>query len=153
MGRFFFYCAQIQNLQNYGLCGILDIEKDNRPQGGLPSLVKKNPLRTRQSRGAVFLCLGYLQYWKINVSNARMNIPKSIKSWKEKFFIDITSIPEELRQHHPASGSHQANRLRLLGCYHMERISQSATSFGLASWMRSQHGCRKHFIINYTLKQ
>ena len=53
---------QIQNLQSYELCGILDIEKDNRPQGGLPSLVKKNPLRTRQSRGAVFLCLGYLQY-------------------------------------------------------------------------------------------
>ena len=61
-GRFFFYCEQIQKLKNYVLFGILDIEKDNRPQGGLPSLVKKNPLRTRQSRGAVFLCLGYLQY-------------------------------------------------------------------------------------------
>ena len=26
----------IQNLQSCELCGILDIEKDNRPQGGLP---------------------------------------------------------------------------------------------------------------------
>lgn len=62
LGEPFTTFCTIQSLQNYGLCGILDIEKDNRPQGGLPSLVKKNPLRTRQSRGAVFLCLGYLQY-------------------------------------------------------------------------------------------
>ncbi|WP_304237867.1 hypothetical protein, partial [Phascolarctobacterium succinatutens] len=32
---FFLFCT-IQNLQSYELCGILDIEKDNRPQGGLP---------------------------------------------------------------------------------------------------------------------
>ena len=31
------HSAQIQNLQSYGLCGILNMEKDNRPQGGLPS--------------------------------------------------------------------------------------------------------------------
>ena len=77
---------------------------------------------------------------KMNVSNASINSPKIIRSWKVKYTIDITSIPKEFRQRHPASGSHQANRLRLLGCYHMERISQSAASFGLASWMRSQHG-------------
>lgn len=47
----------------------------------------------------------------------------------------------EFRQCHPASGSHQTNRLRLSGCYHMGRIHQSASSFGLASWMRPQHGC------------
>ena len=46
----------IQNLQSYGLCGILDIEKDNRPQRWVAELVKKNPLRARQSQGAVFLC-------------------------------------------------------------------------------------------------
>ena len=46
----------IQNLQSYELCGILDIEKDNRPQRWVAKLVKKNPLRTRQSQGAVFLC-------------------------------------------------------------------------------------------------
>ena len=35
-GEAFMHPAQIQNLQSYELCGILDIEKDNRPQGGLP---------------------------------------------------------------------------------------------------------------------
>ena len=30
--------------------------KDNRPQRWVAKLVKKNPLRTRQSLGAVFLC-------------------------------------------------------------------------------------------------
>ena len=92
-GEAFTTSCIIQNLQSYELCGILDIEKDNRlsgscqsnrlrllghyrmacmsqsassyglaswmhpQQGGLPSLVKKNPLRTRQSLGAVFLLL------------------------------------------------------------------------------------------------
>ncbi len=46
----------IQNLQSYEFCGILDIEKTTAHRGGLPSLVKKNPLRARQSQGAVFLC-------------------------------------------------------------------------------------------------
>ena len=31
-GSLSLHSAQIQNLQSYGLCGILDIEKDNRPQ-------------------------------------------------------------------------------------------------------------------------
>ena len=35
-GAVFLLLRTIQNLQSYGLCGILDIEKDNRPQGGLP---------------------------------------------------------------------------------------------------------------------
>ena len=55
-GAVFLLLSTIQNLQSYGLCGILDIEKDNRPQGGLPNFVKKNPLRARESFGAVFLC-------------------------------------------------------------------------------------------------
>ena len=36
VGVVFLLLRTIQNLQSYGLCGILDIEKDNRPQGGLP---------------------------------------------------------------------------------------------------------------------
>ena len=44
----------IQNLQSYEFCGILDIEKDNRPQRWVAKLVKKNPLRARESQGAVF---------------------------------------------------------------------------------------------------
>ena len=39
----------------------------------------------------------------MNVSNAIMNIPKDIKSWKENSSIDITSIHREWRQHHPAN--------------------------------------------------
>ena len=55
-GEAFTTSCTIQNLQSYGLCGILDIEKDNRPQRWVAELVKKNPLRARQSQGAVFLC-------------------------------------------------------------------------------------------------
>ena len=39
----------------------------------------------------------------MNVSNAIMNIPKDIKSWKENSSIDITSIHREWRQRHPAT--------------------------------------------------
>ena len=41
------------------------------------------------------------------------------------------------------SGSCQTNRLRLLGHYRMARMSQSASSYGLASWMRPQQ--LRHF--------
>lgn len=47
----------------------------------------------------------------------------------------------------PCSGSCQSNRLRLLGHYHMARIYQSAASYGLASWMRPQHGCPYYRIM------
>ena len=56
VGVVFFLLRTIQNLQSYEFCGILDIEKTTAHRGGLPSLVKKNPLRARQSQGAVFLC-------------------------------------------------------------------------------------------------
>ena len=36
------------------------------------------------------------------------------------------------------SGSCQSNRLRLLGHYRMACMSQSALSYGLASWMHPQ---------------
>lgn len=37
----------------------LDIEKDNRPQRWVADRVKKNPLLTRESRGAVFLIVAH----------------------------------------------------------------------------------------------
>ena len=57
-----------------------------------------------QSVRADFLCNSYfLVFNTMNVSNAIMNIPKDIKSWKENSSIDITSIHREWRQHHPAN--------------------------------------------------
>ena len=53
-GEAFTTFCTIQSLQNYGLCGILNIEKDNRPQRWVAELVKKNPLRARQSQGGGF---------------------------------------------------------------------------------------------------
>ena len=47
---------------------------------------------TWQCVGVVFLCISYFLFWKMNVSNARINIPKIIRSWKVKYIIDITSI-------------------------------------------------------------
>ena len=38
------------------------------------------------------------------------------------------------------SGSCQSNRLRLLGHYRMACMNQSASSYGLASWMHPQQG-------------
>jgi hypothetical protein len=44
------------------------------------------------------------------------------------------------------SGSRQTNRLRLLGRYRMARISQSATLYELASWMRPQKSLAKNAL-------
>ena len=52
--------------------------------------LKATPLPA--SFGVVFLCLDYLLNWNINVSNARINTPKAIRSLKSYFFISITSI-------------------------------------------------------------
>ena len=50
-------------------------------------------LRLSQSFGVVFLCLKhYLINVNTNVSNARMNIPKAIRSLKSKCFISTTPI-------------------------------------------------------------
>jgi hypothetical protein len=54
------------------------------------------PPVTGQSIRVVFLCMVYLQKVKINVSNAKRNIPKVSKSLNSReFFIGITSIPKE----------------------------------------------------------
>jgi hypothetical protein len=41
VGVVFFLVSTIQNLQSYGLCGILDIEKTTAHRGGLPSKLRK----------------------------------------------------------------------------------------------------------------
>ena len=57
VGVVFFLLRTIQNLQSYGLCGILDIEKDNRPQGGLPSRLRKIRSELAKVRGRFFFLL------------------------------------------------------------------------------------------------
>ena len=58
------------------------------------------------------------------------------------------------------SGSRQTNRLRLLGRYRMARISQSASLYELASWMRPQKSLAKNalpyspwFVVSQRLLQ
>ena len=75
-------------------------------------IVKRKSTLLLASFGVVFLCLDYLLNWNINVSNARINTPKAIRSLKSYFFISITSIPTEFRQRYPAT------RLSLL-LYHV----------------------------------
>lgn len=69
--------------------------RNNRPQGvGLENMVKETPLlRSPKFRGGFSILLHYLINENTNVSNARMNIPKAIKSLKSKclLFISITS--------------------------------------------------------------
>lgn len=69
--------------------------RNNRPQGvNLENMVKETPLlRSPKFRGGFSILLHYLINENTNVSNARMNIPKAIKSLKSKclLFISITS--------------------------------------------------------------
>ena len=51
------------------------------------------------------------------------------------------------------SGSRQTNRLRLLGRYRMARISQSASLYELASWMRPKKSLAKWFVVSERLLQ
>ena len=63
---------------------------------------------SRPKFGVVFLCLKhYLINVKTNVSNARMNIPKAIKSLKSKGFLSISTTPILCR----IEASHPATRL------------------------------------------
>ena len=150
-----FLCSNYFLLHKSVNSGILEMKKDNRPQGGLPKCLSRNSAHTLvkvlgrffyayitfccctkvcivvyykwkgttahkvgcpigkdgnsalslgQSVRAVFLCNSYfLLFNTMNVSNAIMNIPKDIKSWKENSSIDITSIHREWRQRHPAT--------------------------------------------------
>ena len=71
-------------------------QKDNRPQGGLPLKfgLKSRLLACKLQRRFFYVRNGYFLFWKMNVSNATIKIPKDIKSWKLKYTIDITSIPK-----------------------------------------------------------
>lgn len=64
----------------------------------------ETPPLHRSSFGVVFLCLKhYLIYVNTNVSNARMNIPKAIRSLKSKCFISTTPILCRIEASHPAT--------------------------------------------------
>ena len=53
---------------------------------------------TGQSFGVVFLCLKhYFKFENTNVSNARMNIPKAIRSLKSNGFLSISTPPFYVR--------------------------------------------------------
>ena len=57
-------------------------------------LARKPPRQTCKVLGRFFYVRDYFLFWKMNVSNATIKIPKDIKSWKLKYTIDITSIPK-----------------------------------------------------------
>ena len=62
VGVVFFLVSTIQNLQSYELCGILDIEKDNRPQGGLPSWLRKIRSELAKVRGRFFYVRNFFTF-------------------------------------------------------------------------------------------
>ena len=73
---------------------------------------------TGQSFGVVFLCLKhYFKFENTNVSNARMNIPKAIRSLKPNGFLSISTTPILCR----IEVSHPATRLFLSIYCHKRR--------------------------------
>ena len=80
---------------------------------------------TRQSSGVVFLCLKhYLINVNTNVSNARMNIPKAIRSLKSNGFLSISTTPILCR----IEVGHPATRLFLSIYYHIGIINTTNIS-------------------------
>ena len=87
---------QHQNLESLqAICYIVN-RKGTTAHKGLTSQngnQKCHPA-TGQSFGVVFLCLKhYFKFENTNVSNARMNIPKAIRSLKSNGFLSISTIP------------------------------------------------------------
>ena len=105
------------------MCYIVSRKRNNRPQSGWPHEVNSNieitTFSLSQSFGVVFLCLKhYLINVKTNVSNARMNIPKAIRSLKSKWFLlSISTTPILCR----IEVIHPATRLFLSIYYHKDR--------------------------------
>lgn len=98
---------------------ILKTQKEQPPQSGWPHEVNSNIEITTSSlakvSGVVFLCSKhYLINVKTNVSNARMNIPKAIRSLKSKGFLSISTTPILCR----IEVSHPVTRLFLSLSYH-----------------------------------
>ena len=81
-------------------------------------------------RGWFFLCLKhYLINVKTNVSNARMNIPKAIRSLKSNGFLSISTTPILCR----IEVSHPATRLFLFIYYHKDRQCTISISVSLGT--------------------
>ena len=112
---------QHQNLESLqAICYIVN-RKGTTAHKGLTSQngnQKCHPA-TGQSFGVVFLCLKhYFKFENTNVSNARMNIPKAIRSLKSNGFLSISTTPILCR----IEVSHPATRLSLSLYYHICRM-------------------------------
>ena len=67
-------------------------------------LLRKHHPKPAKVQRVVFLCLKcYLQNENTNVSNAKMNIPKAIRSLKSKCFISTTPILCRIEVIHPVT--------------------------------------------------
>ena len=92
-GRISFQHQNLESLQT--ICYIVN-RKGTTAHKGLTSQngnQKCHPA-TGQSFGVVFLCLKhYFKFENTNVSNARMNIPKAIRSLKSNGFLSISTTP------------------------------------------------------------
>ena len=103
----------------------IENRKGTTAHKGLTSKVNwkfiESPPCLGQSSGWFFYALKhYLINVNTNVSNARMNIPKAIKSLKSKGFLSISTTPILCR----IEVSHPATRLFLVEVYHIPiRIS------------------------------
>ena len=107
------------------ICYSKDTKKGTTAHKGLTLKVNwkfiESPPCLGQSSGWFFYALKhYLINVNTNVSNARMNIPKAIKSLKSKGFLSISTTPILCR----IEVSHPATRLFLVEVYHIPiRIS------------------------------
>ena len=129
----------------FSLCYIISKERQP-PTRWVACLVeiRKSAQQTWQSLGAVFLCANYFLFWETNVSNASINNPKTIRSWKVKYTIDITSIPKEFRQRHPAT--------RLSGIfYHINKLL--ATLCNLRYKYTKKEKLEKNFSLCYIISK
>ena len=91
------------NLDNLSRNDIVNLKGATAHKVGWSNKGLENHPATGQSLGVVFLC-SYLQNVKTNVSNAKRNMPKVSKSLKSKrFFIGITSIPQEYQVSPPCN--------------------------------------------------
>ena len=91
---------------------------NNRPQGVdlIGKVIMESPPQLAKVPGWFFYALKhYLINVKTNVSNARMNIPKAIKSLKSKGFLSISTTPILCR----IEVSHPVTRLFLVEVYHI----------------------------------
>ena len=117
-GRISFQHQNLESLQT--ICYIVN-RKGTTAHKGLTSQngnQKCHPA-TGQSFGVVFLCLKhYFKFENTNVSNARMNIPKAIRSLKSNGFLSISTTPILCR----IEVSHPATRLSLSLYYHICRM-------------------------------